>query len=266
MGFKSLNIDEIIFRLHSYIMEPIWNFITLKWIFNSESAKLYEEANKLGIAESSGFFDRFFGSSLFRIFNSAPSAKKDSVEELLLPTQERGVGRIILDTIFGRNDKEGVLELIFTTIFGWFLLLLFISMFVYFYFKAKRNFLSEKEKIIYDIAHVQEETQVANDKATRWQNILDNVNSGQENDWKIAIMDAEILLEEVLDEQGYEGTSVAERLKQVGPEFKDSVGYAWEAHKVRNKVAHQAEYVLSEREARQTISMYERFFSSFYSV
>lgn len=264
MGFKSFNIDEIIFRLHSYIMEPIWNFITLKWIFNSESARLYEEANKLGVSESAGFFDRLFGSSLFRIFNSAPSSKKDSVEELLNPSEDRGFWETFFDVIFGRNDKEGVLELLFTTIFGWFVLLALISALVYYFFKTKKKFLSEKEKIIYDIAHVKEETQAANDKAARWQKILDNVNSEQENNWKIAIMDADILLDEVLTEQGISGSGVAEKLKQVGPEFKDSVQYAWEGHKVRNRVAHEVSYVLSAREAKQAISMYERFFTALY--
>jgi len=245
-------------------MEPVWNFITLKWIFNSESAKLYEEANKLGVAESSGFFDQFFGSSLFRILNSKPSSKKDSIEEYLNPTEDRGFFETLIDIIFGRNDKEGILELLFTTIFGWFFLLAIASILVYLYFKTKKKFLSEKEKIIYDIAHVKEEKEVANDKAARWQKILNNVNSDQENSWKIALMDADILLEDVLTEQGFDGKGVADKLKQVGPEFKDSIGYAWEGHKVRNNVAHQADYVLSEREARQAISMYERFFSAFY--
>ncbi len=264
MEFRSLNLDEIMYRIHLYIIEPIWNFITLKWVFNSDSAKLYEEANKLGVTESAGFFDRFFGSGIFRVFNSAPSNKKDSVEELLNPSEERGIFETIIDVLFGRNDKEGVLELLFTTVFGWFFLVGLMAFLIYMYFKFKKKFLSQKEKIIYDIAHVKEETNVANDKAARWQKILDNVNSDQENNWKIALMDADILLEEVLAEKGYNGSGVGERLKQVGPEYKDSVGYAWEGHKVRNNVAHQADYELGPREAKQAISMYERFFTSLY--
>jgi len=246
-------------------MEPIWNFVTLKWIFNSDSAKLYEEANELGVAESSGFFDQFFSSGFFRILNSRPSSKKDSVEELVNPSEDRGVLEFLFDLFFGRNDKEGIFELLFTTAFGWLLLAGMCAAAVYFYFKMKGNFLTEREKVIYDIAHVKEEKKVASDKAVRWQAILDKVNSDSDTSWKIAIMDADILLDEVLQEQGYTGAGVGERLKQVGPEFKDSVQYAWEGHKVRNQVAHDAQYVLSQRDARQAISMYERFFSAFYS-
>lgn len=264
MEFRSLNLDEIMYRIHSYLIEPIWNLITFKWIFNSESAKLYNEANQLGIAESSGFFDRWFGSGFFRVFNSTPSSRPNSVEELVNPSDKRGWGEILIDTIFGRNDKEGILELLFTTFFGWFLILAILSAIIYYYFNMKKKFLSEKEKIIYDIAHTKEEKPITNDKATRWQKILDAVNSDQENNWKIALMDADILLEEVLTEQGYGGSGVGEKLKQVSPEQKEYVQYAWEGHKVRNSIAHQADYVLSQREARQAISMYERFFSSLY--
>ena len=264
MVFKSLNIDELIFRVHTYFFEPIWNIITLKWIFNSQSAKLYEEANQLGVAESSGFFDKFFGSGFFRIFNSRPSTRKDSVEELVNPSEDRGFFESVFDLFFGRSDKEGIFELLFTTAFGWLVLLGLLAAGIYFFLKTKSSFLSEKEKIIYDIAHTKEEKKVADNKATRWQSILDKVNSDLEPNWKIAVMDADILLDEVLQEQGYVGSGVGERLKQVGPEFKDSISYAWEAHKVRNQVAHDAQFALSQREARKTISMYERFFSAFY--
>jgi len=264
MGFRSLNIDEIIYRIHDFFFQPLWHVISLQWIFNSKSAQLLEQTNQLGVAVQSSFFDKYFSSGLFRIFSSRPSVNNNSVEELLNPTDGRGTLEFILDIFFGRNDKESVIDLLFSTAFGWIVIIAIVSFLVHLFFKQKMNFLSEKEKIIYDIAHVSEEKKVSNDKASRWQEILDKVNSTEETSWKIAIMDAEILLEEVLIEQGYNGAGVAERLKQVGPEFKDVIQYAWEGHKVRNSVAHDAAFRLSQKEARRAVSVYERFFSAFY--
>jgi len=266
--FRSLNLDEIIYRIHLYVLDPIWGFVTFRWIRESGSAQLYENQGQLGVPQDTGFFDSFFSSGFFRIFNSRPSRTPDSVEELLNPSSQRGVFETIVDILFGRDDKESIIELLFTTPFGLIMIAAIASFLAWFYIKQRINFLSKKEGIMYDIAHTTDtgvsEPQPANDKAVRWRAITKKIESDSEDMWKIAVMDADILLGEVLLEKSFDGDTISERLKSAAPLYKDVIQFGWDGHKVRNEVAHEANKSLSKREAQIAISSYEKFFQALY--
>ena len=68
-------------------------------------------------------------------------------------------------------------------------------------------------------------------------------------------MEADNVLLEVLTEKGYSGDGVGEKLK--GASFK-TIDLAWDAHKVRNRIAHEgSNFELTEREAKRTFMLYE---------
>jgi hypothetical protein len=95
----------------------------------------------------------------------------------------------------------------------------------------------------------------------RWVHIRSLMDSNNPNDWRQAIIEADILLEDILTRQGYDGAGVGEKLKQVEASDMDTLQDAWEAHKVRNQIAHEGSaFVLSETLARRTISRYETVF------
>ena len=72
------------------------------------------------------------------------------------------------------------------------------------------------------------------------------------------------MLNELLDVLGYRGETMADKMKQVVRGDFNTIDLAWEAHKVRNRVAHEgAEHLLSGREARRVISLYEQVFREF---
>ncbi len=96
---------------------------------------------------------------------------------------------------------------------------------------------------------------------SRWAHIRQLIESAQESDWRQAIIEADIMLEEVLRQAGYEGASVGDRLK--GAKFA-SLEEAWEAHKVRNDIAHRgSDFKLDDNIAYRTIQKYERVFKEF---
>lgn len=102
---------------------------------------------------------------------------------------------------------------------------------------------------------------VANPK---WQRVLDHLHSRSSADWKLAILEADILLSELLEKMGYEGDTMADRLKRIERSDFDSLDRAWEAHKVRNRIAHEgAEFEIAEREARRVVSLYADVFKEF---
>lgn len=98
----------------------------------------------------------------------------------------------------------------------------------------------------------------------RWHHIEELRDSTQPNDWRTAIMEADIMLDDMLTKQGYDGLGVGEKLKAVEPSDFNTLDDAWEAHKVRNQIAHQGtEFELTDTLARRTLARYEAVFHEF---
>jgi hypothetical protein len=99
-------------------------------------------------------------------------------------------------------------------------------------------------------------------RSTRLQDVFNHSLSENPNDWKLAIIEADIILDDTLKQKGYQGASLGERLKGVGPHQLNTLQDAWEAHKIRNRIAHDgADFVLTKRIAQETINRYQRVFS-----
>lgn len=99
-------------------------------------------------------------------------------------------------------------------------------------------------------------------KNMRWLGIVDHSMSDRESDWRHAIIEADSVLDELLIARGYQGDGLGERLKNMpkGGALKNLDG-AWEAHKVRNRIAHEGSmFSLSKPETRRVIGLYEEVF------
>ena len=98
----------------------------------------------------------------------------------------------------------------------------------------------------------------------RWENILVKLKSENEADWKVAILEADSILEEIVKTMGIEGESLGEKMKKIEKSDFLTIDDAWEAHKGRNKVAHDSINVpLSRREAERILRHYEKVFQEF---
>lgn len=94
-----------------------------------------------------------------------------------------------------------------------------------------------------------------------WRHIESLINSPNPGDWRLAIIEADTVLEKVLRDRGFEGATIGERLKNIGPGDIINLQKAWDAHSLRNRIAHEGSaYDLSEREARSAISSFEAVF------
>ena len=71
------------------------------------------------------------------------------------------------------------------------------------------------------------------------------------------------MLNELLDMQGYKGETIADKMKQVDRNKFNSIESAWDAHKIRNRIAHEGGLTLTPREVRSAITLYERVFKEF---
>jgi hypothetical protein len=101
--------------------------------------------------------------------------------------------------------------------------------------------------------------------ARRWEAVTSHISSDNPNDWKQAIIDADIILDDILTKMGYQGESVGEKLKRADPGDFRSIRDAWDAHMVRNRIAHDgSSFSMNQIEAQRTIAQYKKVFEEFF--
>jgi len=94
-----------------------------------------------------------------------------------------------------------------------------------------------------------------------WENIRSKLLSDSPSDWRLAIIEADIYMDRQFDAKGFYGDTVGDKLKNLTPDKFPSVQIAWEAHKVRNRIAHDgADFTLTMPEARRILSYFEIVF------
>ncbi len=126
----------------------------------------------------------------------------------------------------------------------------------------------KKEELIYDTKTepAYQEAERNDGLASRWERVKAHIDSHNQNDWKQAILEADIILDEILTSMGYRGESVGEKLKRVNAGDMKSLNEAWEGHKVRNQIAHEPGFQLGHHEAKATIANYRTVFEEFYYI
>jgi hypothetical protein len=92
--------------------------------------------------------------------------------------------------------------------------------------------------------------------------IKKRIETGAEADYKLAIIDADDFLMEVLDSGGYEGKDLVEMLTRAGrlvaPVLKDVL----KAHEIRDAIVYNPDYKLSADQAKKALETYENAIKS----
>lgn len=91
-----------------------------------------------------------------------------------------------------------------------------------------------------------------------WAVIEEHFYRGEENDLKIAIIEADKLLEEALREAGIHGISLGDRLKNLKTEQMPNLDQVWQAHRLRNDIVHQSTFRLKRDPAERALAIYEK--------
>ncbi len=126
---------------------------------------------------------------------------------------------------------------------------------------TERNKLYEEEK---KSKYPDEDKPVILYANKKWERIIEHLESPHESNWRLAILEADIILDEILDANGYRGATIGDKLKQVDKSDFQTLDFAWEGHKIRNKIAHEgSDHMVSQKEARRVIGMYEAVFKEF---
>lgn len=98
----------------------------------------------------------------------------------------------------------------------------------------------------------------------RWMKTLTYLFSQSSSDWKLAIIEADAMLDSLMGELGFKGENLGEKLKSADQDKFRNLTIAWEVHTIRNKIAHEGlSYDISQHEAKRIIAIYEKIFREF---
>ena len=111
---------------------------------------------------------------------------------------------------------------------------------------------------------IKEEFEIESPKQNQdWAKVLKLIGSDNPNDWKLAVIEADKMLETVVNTFVVPGDNIGDKLKNIEKSDFTSLEEAWQAHKTRNQIAHEHNFHLSQRDARITIDNFEKVFKEF---
>ena len=96
-----------------------------------------------------------------------------------------------------------------------------------------------------------------------WARIKKKMRLGDEENLKSAIIEADLILNELLKISGYNGKNMDERLSQVGPAQLSNISDAWSAHKIRNRIVKEKDFHINKQEAELVVDIYKKSFQEF---
>ncbi|HNW71572.1 MAG TPA: hypothetical protein PKZ36_00875 [Candidatus Paceibacterota bacterium] len=149
----------------------------------------------------------------------------------------------------------------------------FIFIIIYSVIKIFEVRKKEHEYIEHEIAEFRrkqiEKEKIASEKRTgsnneKWEAVLQYLFSDSPSDWKLSVIEADAMLNELMDRLNFKGENLAEKLKSADRENFKKLSSAWEVHLIRNKIAHEGiEFELSHHEAKRVIALYEEIFREY---
>ena len=105
---------------------------------------------------------------------------------------------------------------------------------------------------------------VSSERNERWERVEALAVSDNPSDWRAAIIEADVMLDELVTAMGYGGEGLGDKLKGIEESDFISLNEAWEVHKVRNRIAHEGgDFILTQRETRRVVALFEKVFREF---
>ncbi|MDP2676433.1 MAG: hypothetical protein Q8O83_01985 [bacterium] len=100
-------------------------------------------------------------------------------------------------------------------------------------------------------------------RSSRWRAVEKRIKSDHPSDWKLAVIEADSIMDDLLKRMGYEGITMGERLKNIEPSDFEALQDVWKAHKMRNRIAHEPESAITKSEAEYAIELFKRGLKEF---
>lgn len=92
-----------------------------------------------------------------------------------------------------------------------------------------------------------------------WNTIERSFSKGTSDTMKIAIINADKLIDTMLKDAGFTGDHMVDRLKQIPSARLQSIERLYRAHRVRNNIVHTPDFALSPQAGRAVLEDYAAF-------
>jgi hypothetical protein len=128
---------------------------------------------------------------------------------------------------------------------------------------------------VHDIEHIYEhkyhpphkDSNSISPLAKRLEKVKEHIYSQSSSEWKLAIIEMDTILRDVLNQNNFVGETVADQLKSAGERNFANLDNAWEAHKVRNKIAHEGiNFTIDQNEAVRVYRLYMSVFEELKAI
>ena len=96
-----------------------------------------------------------------------------------------------------------------------------------------------------------------------WKQIVRKMRSVNPVDWKLAVMEADRIFDDMIRAAGYRAVAADDRYKQITPEFVANFDDIQAVHKIRNRCAQEPDFAISKEEAVGVLRIYKKAFQEF---
>lgn len=95
---------------------------------------------------------------------------------------------------------------------------------------------------------------------SRWEKILSRLEEHNPSQYKVAVLEADAFADEILSGIGYRGATMAEKLESIHTGQLETKNELAEAHLIRNRIVHEADFAISREDAQKWLDVYRKFF------
>lgn len=156
--------------------------------------------------------------------------------------------------------------LLFPSFSGWLFALKIVFIFITLFFIGSIIFFLIKSSwlnyiILYDVVEFLTYRPYGVRKIEKiWLKTKARLDTGLESEYKLAVIEADNMMDDILKRMGYGGETLGERLTKLTAATLSNIEQIKETHKMRNNIVHDPDYRLSSDEAKKFMAVYERAF------
>ena len=98
---------------------------------------------------------------------------------------------------------------------------------------------------------------------SKWEKVKAKMKTGNQSDYKVAIIEGDNIIDDLITRMGYAGENFGDRLSKINPGQIGNIEDLRVAHEVRNRIIHDESFVLTKEEAEETLDKFEEFLRYF---
>lgn len=90
----------------------------------------------------------------------------------------------------------------------------------------------------------------------RWDGVMKRVNGSDENNWKVAVLEAAQMLDEVFKIVKYDGDTLGDKLENITTAQLENLEEVKGANEVKNKIVQDEKFQITQEEAQKTVKIF----------